>query len=316
MAKSRRKNKASPAAKGPAAAKGSPAATATPAAAGRGGAEQAASSAVADRAGRGSPEWLVLGLALLGMAITSYLSLVALLGSAPAFCSEGSSCDLVQQSRWSSLLGMPIALWGFLLYALLAVLAWRMPARLKRWRRLWMLSFIGVCISIYLTVAAAWSLGVFCAWCLLSLFVICAILLSLLLRRPVSAPGMGWGPWLLSSAGLGLPLVLALHVATADIGLRPENPRLAALATHLDGIGAKYYGAYWCPACQKQARSFGTARHRLPYVECSPAGRGSPMAPVCVNADISSFPTWIIHGRRYERVMEPRELAELSGFAW
>jgi uncharacterized membrane protein len=264
----------------------------------------------------GHRDVVILAMALVGMAITGYLTLIAWMRSTPAFCAEGSGCDLIQQSEWSSFLGLPIALWGFVLYALLALLAFRWPSRLKHWRRLWLVAFVGVSVSLYLTAVGWFTLEAFCGWCLASFATISAILVAVFLRRPASAPGMPWGQWLLRSAGAGLALVLALHLYAADVLSRPENPRLAALALHLDEYGARYYGASWCPACRDQARLFGAASERLPYVECSPGGRGTPMARLCVNAGISSYPTWIIRGRRFEEVLHPRELARLTGFDW
>ncbi len=262
------------------------------------------------------PDGVVLGLAGLGLLITAYLTGSAWIGRVPAFCAEGTGCALVQQSQWSSLLGLPIALWGFLLFALIAVFAYQASSRLKRWRRLWVVAVFGASISLYLNAVVGFALGSYCVWGLLLLATLSAILFAVWLRRPVSAPGMGWTPWLLRSGSLGLVAVLALHLYASDLLSRPESPRLAALATHLEASGARYYGASWCPACQNQHRIFGAAWERLPYVECSPRGRGTPMAAVCANAGITSYPTWIIGNRRYEEVISAEELALLSGFDW
>ena len=77
--------------------------------------------------------WL-LGLVVAGIILTSYLTFVAWFGERPAFCGAESECDLVQQSRWSVLLGLPIALWGLFTYALLARLIWRLRTRPGSWR--------------------------------------------------------------------------------------------------------------------------------------------------------------------------------------
>lgn len=278
---------------------------------GRPGASTAASHPVERRR-----DVAIVGLALIGMAITAYLTLAAWTRSTPAFCQEGGGCDLIQQSQWSSFLGLPIALWGFGLYAVLAVIAVAMPPRLKSWRRLWLVAFVGVSVSVYLTAVGWFTLEAFCGWCLASLATIAAILAVVFLRRPGSAPGMPWSHWLLRSGAAGLVVVAVLHVVASDLLSRPGDPRLAALAIHLEESGARYYGASWCPACRQQSRLFGAASERLPYVECSPGGRGTPMARVCANAGVASYPTWIIYGRRYEEVLRPRELAELSGFHW
>jgi hypothetical protein len=95
-----------------------------------------------------------------------------------------------------------------------------------------------------------------------------------------------------------------------------DNQRLTALALHLQNSGARYYGASWCPACQTQSQHFGDAKALLPYVECSPGGRGTPLASVCAERRIQSFPTWIIAGEYFESVLNPEALAQLSGFDW
>ncbi len=50
---------------------------------------------------------LILGLAVAGMALTAYLTAVKWLGTTPLYCGRESSCDIVQSSRWSTLLGFP-----------------------------------------------------------------------------------------------------------------------------------------------------------------------------------------------------------------
>ena len=69
---------------------------------------------------RAGPNWLLFGLALLGMALSGYLTFSAWQGSRVAFCTQGAGCDVVLNSRWSTLFGMPTSFWGFLTYALLA----------------------------------------------------------------------------------------------------------------------------------------------------------------------------------------------------
>jgi uncharacterized membrane protein len=262
------------------------------------------------------PDRLVLGLAGLGLLITAYLTAVALWGTAPALCAEGSGCDLVQGSRWSRFLGLPVAFWGLGLYALVALTAGLMPAQLKRWRRLLWLGAVGLGVSLYLTVVAAIELQTWCLWCMVSLACIAAIVVVLLLRRPGNAPGI---PLRLFAVQIGFAVIAvvgAMGLAHSEWLQPPEDPRLRALAEHLERSGAKYYGAFWCANCEQQRRLFGAAAKRLPYVECSPNGRSGAVAFACVGAEIRAYPTWIIKDRRYEEVIEPERLARLSGFAW
>ncbi len=261
------------------------------------------------------PDWPIVILAGIGLLITGYLTVLAMTGAGAAFCAEGSGCEIVQASRWSTLLGMPMALWGFALYLVIALTALTMPPRLKRWRRLSFLGLVGVAVSAYLTVTGIVYLDAVCIWCLASFAVISAVFVTTLLRRPDAAPGMPWSSWSANSLVTAAIVVGVLFVWQNDL-LRPENPRLKALAEHLDDSGAKFYGAFWCPACQEQKRRFGASADRLPYVECNPDGRGGGLAPACADNDISRYPTWIIDGSRLQGVVEPEELARESGFQW
>lgn len=277
---------------------------------------KAASQSSATRAPAPSPEWTVLALAAIGLLVTGYLSFVALRHATPAFCGQGSDCDLIQQSRWSNVLGQPLALWGFALYALLAYNAWRLPARLLRWRRLWLLGVFGLCISLYLTLVGWLELRAFCGWCLLSLALLAAIVARTTLNRPKSAPGIGWRPWLINSAVAAAIAVGALHLYYSDMFAPRESPRLQALASHLQLSGARFYGAYWCGSCQEQKHLFGSSAKRLPYIECTPNGRNGLVAPTCLRAQVNSYPTWIIRGERHHKVLSIDELTRLSRFKW
>lgn len=265
---------------------------------------------------RFAPDWPVLGLAGAGMLVTAYLTATSSASATPLFCAEGSACDLIQQSHWSILFGLPVALWGFLLYGLIALVAGLGQARLKRWQRLWLLAFLGTVFSLYLTAAGWLALNAFCLWCLVSLGIIAAILAVLTFTRPESAPGMPWAGFLAGQGAMVAVVLVLLHAFYAGWFQPPEDPRLRALAEQLERSGAVYYGASWCPSCQEQNRRFGQAARHLPYVECSPQGRGGVVAFECVANDISSYPTWVIGGRRFERLLEPEELARRVRFDW
>ena len=265
-----------------------------------------------------APAWPVIVLAMLGVLVTGYLTWSAWTSNTPALCSAGSSCDVIQQSQWSTLFDLPLSLWGFGLYALIAVVGlYGKTTPLKRRRHLWRLALIGLVISLGLTLVGILSLKAVCGWCLLSLAIITALFLLIHLKRPDAAPGSAWRKWWLGNGVLAL-LVLGIMAAYHhnDLLQRPENPQTMALAIHLKETGAKYYGASWCQNCRQQTRLFGPSAHRLPYVECSPGGPNSRMSAVCTSANVTGYPTWVIDGRPYEGVQPLSQLAALSGFEW
>lgn len=262
------------------------------------------------------PDKISAALAAIGLVITGYLSVVALSGSTPALCSTGSSCDLIQQSHWSRLFGVPLALWGLLTYALALAVALMPATRLRRWRRLWTLAALGLGFSLYLTTIGIVELDAFCAWCLASLAVFIALFAWVTLKRPTSAPGAPWLNWSMGQAALLLGVIGISQAYYSGLFSPRPQPELQALARHLKQTGAQFYGASWCPTCGQQKALFGGAADELPYVECSPGGRGGPVAMACVNAGIENYPTWIIRGRRYTELMQVDELAQRSGFKW
>ena len=68
----------------------------------------------------------------------------------------------------------------------------------------------------------------------------------------------------------------------------PTN--LGDFADCLKNKGTVVYGAEWCELCQAQRRQFGTAKSKVPYVDCEPTGKGE--SDDCVKKDIKLYPTW------------------------
>ena len=93
-----------------------------------------------------------------------------------------------------------------------------------------------------------------------------------------------------------------------------SGPAELALIDHLNEIGAKKYGAYWCPHCHEQQQLFGKeAVDQLNYVECAADGVNAQVEQ-CRSAGIQAFPSWEINGEIYAGVRSLNELADLSDY--
>ncbi len=280
-----------------------------------GGSRSAARAApVRESKGMSPLHLALLALAVGGILLTAYLTSVALFETHPAFCSEGSGCDLVQSSRWATFLGAPMALWGCLTYVAIAGLAWRARTKPGSWTPLIFVAVCGFAISAYLTVISIIEIEATCPYCLASFAIMTTIMVLAIARQPPD-----WLTSVKEAAVIAVLIVGALHLhysGVFDPAAGPEDPQLQALAIHLTNTGAKFYGAYWCPRCQEQKALFGASAKRLPYVECSSGGRGSPLTAPCASNNIRSYPTWIIGDQRLTGLLSPRELASASGFAW
>jgi len=267
---------------------------------------------------RDGPNWPLFVLAVLGMALSGYLTFTAWSGKTVAFCTEGAGCDVVLSSRWSTLFGMPTSFWGFLTYALLAAVAWNRHAD-NQWRWAWVISLFGLLYSLYLTAISYFELQAACPYCLTSLSLMTIIFIVTTFQRPENLQHFSWGPWLAKTIGVALVAIVALHSYYAGYwggAPGPEDPWIRGLAEHLSKSDAKFYGASWCPHCNEQKKLFGSSVKRIPYVECSPGGQQAPQAQVCKEKGIQSYPTWIINGQRYTGVQPLDALAQSSQYQY
>ncbi|NKC15732.1 MAG: Vitamin K epoxide reductase [Gammaproteobacteria bacterium] len=261
---------------------------------------------------------LLVGLSLIGTLLTAYLTWVKINQGELLACDAAAGCDIVMNSRWSVLLGLPIATWGLFTYAAIGLLVWRSRKRANAWVHAMFTAFIGVAISIYLQAVSVFQIEALCPYCIASAILMTALFISLCVFRP--APRLAQFSWASFAPATGIfatALVVAMHMhysGVFDASYGPQSERLKALATHLDESGAKFYGAYWCPHCNDQKELFGASAKRLPYVECAPGGRNGPMSPSCAAKRIRDFPTWIINSRRHSGIKTPDQLAALSGF--
>ncbi len=253
----------------------------------------------------------LLGVA--GLALTSALLVLSMTETSLPYCGSGSGCDIVQASRWSLLFGVPIALWGWGFYLIVAVSAAARMKPLARTRTLIILASLAFAVSLYLNAISLWVIGATCGYCLFSLALVSGIY-ALSWRSNRSLKLLSWR---LGSTFASVAVVVLLHLhysGVFDPAAGPEDPYLRGLAEHLSVTNAKFFGAYWCPHCQQQKLVFGSSAKRLPYIECSPNGQRGAPATQCLAESIRNYPTWIINERRMERNLSVAQLARFSRY--
>ncbi len=118
-------------------------------------------------------------LALVGLFLSGYLTLYKLGYIGHLACALGS-CERVQSSRWSMLLGAPVAAWGAGLYlvTLVVALAGTQPAYAAHRgvsRLLVALTGVGVLFSAYLTSIELFVIHAICMYCVASAVLVTAI---------------------------------------------------------------------------------------------------------------------------------------------
>ena len=122
----------------------------------------------------------IAGLALLGLAISIYLTWVHYAGIEPV-CTGVSDCERVQTSEYAELVGIPVAVIGIGGYAaILASLRLRVEVTA-------LLSYIAVAFSAYLTWAELFRIDAICQWCVASATASLAIAVLVTLRA-LAAP--------------------------------------------------------------------------------------------------------------------------------
>lgn len=136
--------------------------------------------------------WTGLALSLLGAADSAYLTWVKLAKSTVLFCAEGGGCDSVNNSIYSEINGIPIAILGLGAYlAIAAVLALEDRAgALATYGPLAVfgLALTGTLYSAYLTYVELFILHAVCPYCVVSAVLITAILILAVVRLWRSPP--------------------------------------------------------------------------------------------------------------------------------
>ena len=128
---------------------------------------------------------IALGVvSLAGLGVAGYLTSVRLEGEAPT-CIVGGGCKTVQESSYSELAGIPVAILGLAAYVGLLAAA-LIPGQLGRALGLFT-ALISFGFSAWLTYAELFIIDAICAWCVTSAILVTLALILTILRA--------FGPW-------------------------------------------------------------------------------------------------------------------------
>ncbi len=252
-------------------------------------------------------------LCALGALVSGYLLVADFLLGGAELCLTGRGCDVVRESRYSSIGGIPISLLGVLGYAAMAAAAVSPLGRRARWNLLFLLSAAAVGFSAYLTYLELFIIEAFCSWCVASAAIAAALFL-------LAASQVTGG--VIRSFGKAAAVFVLVFAASYSIhSPAPQgNPQSAAtfyqvsLAKYLAERGATMYGSHTCAHCEKQKELFGGAFGYITYVECSRSGP-DPDPALCAAKNIKSYPTWEIGGEFHQGVRSLEQLGRISGYS-
>jgi uncharacterized membrane protein len=120
--------------------------------------------------------WASAGLCGLGLIVSGYLVMKRFTGGSLA-CTRWADCDVVNNSVYSQLYGVPVSVIGLAGYLLLLTLAFAAlwtDGRTQRQILLlsWLCSLAGVGFSAYLTYLEIYVIEALCAWCVASAVII------------------------------------------------------------------------------------------------------------------------------------------------
>ncbi len=124
--------------------------------------------AVGSKRSSGVVYWIIAGLALLGLADATFLTVAHLTGD-DAVCGSLVGCSTVLGSRYATMLGIPTATFGALAYFTAFSLA-TLAACGYGWSRKLLIAVVSVMFlaSLYFLYLQAFVLHAFCPFCLFS----------------------------------------------------------------------------------------------------------------------------------------------------
>lgn len=123
---------------------------------------------------------------IIGFIDSLYLTIIKFTHS-PIYCIPGlGSCETVQNSQWSEIWGIPIALLGAIVYLILIFcFVFEKKIRILTHYSIFVvfgLSLFGFLYSLYLTYLEIFVIHTICQWCILSAICMTVVFITTLIR--------------------------------------------------------------------------------------------------------------------------------------
>jgi len=248
--------------------------------------------------------------------------------------SRAFSCSTVNQSVYSELLGVPVAVFGAIWSGVIAYGAWRIylndrVAYFTTALLLW--SSLGLGFIVYM-VYGEYQLGAICIFCtLVHIITLVIFYLVLQLYLDMSARPSA-GTFLYSMRNVIIIVFLVCIIPVFLFNMRGPAPPLLVktggstgassdesaskggsdpwtdLAKCLTSKNIKMFGSDSCGACRNQKALFGDAFKHVDYTDCG--SKSSQNQKACEDNKIDRYPTWIQFS--VEGVEESRKTGVLS----
>ena len=123
----------------------------------------------------------MIALTAVGLGVATYLTVIHYAGISPLCGRNGGSCEIVQTSEYSKLVGVPVALMGLIGYVLILASLLGPQNETARFATV-AFTVLGFGFSAYLTYRELYSIHHICEWCVSSA-VIMTVLMCLAVWR-------------------------------------------------------------------------------------------------------------------------------------
>jgi len=253
-------------------------------------------------------------LALVGVLTMGYLISLHYSHSYNSFCDLGESfsCDVVNKSLYSEILGIPVSLLGFLYFlGVFGVAIWRFKEKILRYTVLASIIFLGP--SLYLTGIEIFVLNSICVLCEFSKILISGVAIVSWLALPEKK---------IETKKLVVAIIIAIVTAVGVWFIQSNSIPKGEYDTFAQCITESrliMYGSESCSFCAKQREMFGSSFQYIEEIECS-RGFSDSRADYCIARGIEYTPTWILENENGEDifrfdagVQSLEDLAEASG---